>query len=120
MRVTRRQRPARMGRYGSVAAASVWVSRGPGTLPTIMPQPAPSTRPALAPRPRARAHAHALGRTLALPPSLRRRGRARRRGAPAHAALRTALRVLLALPEESARDADHAVALIMRRVRAAD
>ncbi|GLC24744.1 hypothetical protein [Roseisolibacter agri] len=68
-----------------------------------------------APRPRLR--------TLALPPSLRRPARARRsspRGwcLPSHAVLRAALRTLLALPPESARDADRAVALIMRRVRA--
>lgn len=78
-----------------------------------MPQPAHRPRSA-APRPTSRP------RTLALPPSLRRhaRGRRRRPGAPSHAVLRAALRALLALPPESPRDADRAVALIMRRVRA--
>ncbi|MGZ8411726.1 MAG: hypothetical protein ACXW61_02720 [Gemmatirosa sp.] len=53
---------------------------------------------------------------LALPPSLRRRRRARR----PYVALRSALRALLALPPESAREAERAVARIMRRVRGAD
>jgi hypothetical protein len=62
---------------------------------------------------------HPRLRTLALPPSLRRLARARRGWRlPSHAVLRAALRALLALPPESARDADRAVALIMRRVRA--
>ena len=62
-------------------------------------------------------------RALALPPSLRRRARAsrgRRALAPgvSHAVLRAALRALLALPPESAGDADRAVARIMHHVRA--
>jgi hypothetical protein len=73
-----------------------------------MLQPAHCTRAIHGPRSRAR--------TLALPPSLRRRPRVR----CSYAVLRTTLRTLLALPPESARDAERAVALIMRRVRTAD